>query len=81
LTEITVYIKPDCKQCDLTKALLDRLDIQYDTADIYQHLDHITGLGFRSAPVVETPTGAWAGFRPDLINTLTNRINEGETNG
>lgn len=77
-TAITVYTKPDCVQCDRTKALLDRRQIRYTTVDITQDptaLDYIKNtLGYQSAPVVvawpeNLPDPVdWYGFRPDLIN-------------
>jgi glutaredoxin-like protein NrdH len=76
--KVTVYTKPDCAQCDLTKAVLERNGIRYGTANIYDHLDHITSLGYRSAPVVETPDTSWAGFQPDRIKDLANRIKENQ---
>ena len=69
----TVYVKPACVQCDMTKRMLDKLEIDYDTVDITQNaeaLDKVLAMGFKSAPVVITDSDAWAGFQPDKINAL-----------
>lgn len=69
----TVYVKPACVQCDMTKRMLDKLDIQYDTVDITEDaeaLEKVLSMGFKSAPVVITDSDAWAGFQPDKINSL-----------
>lgn len=70
---ITVYTKPSCVQCDMTKRMLDRIGAEYDTVDITEDtaaMDMVLGLGFKSAPVVITDTDSWAGFNPDKINSL-----------
>jgi len=69
----TVYTKPSCVQCDMTKRMLDNLKVEYDTVDITEDssaLEMILSLGFKSAPVVITDTDSWAGFQPDKINSL-----------
>lgn len=69
----TVYVKPSCVQCDMTKRYMDKNGITYDTIDITQNqdaLDMILGMGFSSAPVVISDMGSWAGFQPDKINLL-----------
>lgn len=69
----TVYTKPSCVQCDMTKRYMDKNGIAYNTVDITQDpeaLDMILGMGFSSAPVVISEKGSWAGFQPDRINSL-----------
>lgn len=69
----TVYTKPSCVQCDMTKRYMDRHNIEYDTVDITQDteaLEMIMSLGFTSAPVVVSPQGNWAGFQPEKIDQL-----------
>ena len=70
---ITVYTKPQCVQCDATKRWLDNNDIAYTTVDISKDLDaldRIVALGFRAAPVVDSPVGSWSGFNPDKLSQL-----------
>ena len=69
----TVYTKPACVQCDMTKRYMDKNGIPYTTVDITQDpeaLEMILGMGFSSAPVVISEVGSWAGFQPDKINLL-----------
>lgn len=69
----TVYTKPSCVQCDMTKRYMDKLGIDYNTVDITEDeeaLDMIMELGFKSAPVVISDAGSWAGFQPEKINLL-----------
>ena len=68
-----VYTKPSCVQCDMTKRMLDKLGIEYDTVDISENpeaLDKLIELGYRAAPVVITDNDSWAGFQPDKITEL-----------
>ena len=69
----TVYTKPACVQCDMTKRYMDKNGIEYTTVDITKDpeaLEMILGMGFQSAPVVISEAGNWAGFQPDKINLL-----------
>lgn len=69
----TVYSKPACVQCDMTKKMLDKNGIEYSVVDITQDLsayDKIVGMGFMSVPVVISGDQSWAGFQPDKINAL-----------
>jgi glutaredoxin-like protein NrdH len=69
----TVYTKPSCVQCDMTKRMLDRMGVEYETVDITEDsaaMEMVLGLGFKSAPVVITDNDSWAGFNPDKINSL-----------
>lgn len=70
---VTVYVKPSCVQCDATKRMMNKLNIEYQTVDIYENPDALPMLlekGFQSAPVVMTDDDAWSGFQPDKINKL-----------
>jgi glutaredoxin-like protein NrdH len=75
---VRVYTKPNCKQCDLTKAKLDAEDIPYEVADltIPENLEAAKALGFMSAPVVMVGEDGWAGFRPDKLNELATRFED-----
>jgi glutaredoxin-like protein NrdH len=69
----TVYTKPACVQCDMTKRYMDKNGIEYNTIDITKDpeaLDMILGMGFSSAPVVISEKGSWAGFQPEKIDLL-----------
>ena len=69
----TVYTKPACVQCDMTKKYMDKNGIEYTTVDITQDeeaFQMILNLGFKSAPVVISAAGSWAGFQPEKIDQL-----------
>jgi glutaredoxin-like protein NrdH len=71
---VTVYTKPQCIQCDMTKRLMDKIGVEYNTVDIVENpeeLDKLIALGYRAAPVVITDSGeSFAGFQPDKITAL-----------
>ncbi len=73
----TVYTKPNCVQCDMTKRLMDKIGVEYTTVDIVENpeeLDKLIKMGYRAAPVVvvtsETSIESWAGFQPEKITAL-----------
>lgn len=69
----TVYTKPNCVQCDMTKRLMDKMGIEYNTVDIMENpdqLEMLITLGYKSAPVVFAKGDSWAGFNPDKIAGL-----------
>jgi glutaredoxin-like protein NrdH len=70
----TVYTKPQCVQCDMTKRLMDKIGVTYDTVDIVdnpEEMQKLIEMGYRAAPVVMTADGeSWAGFQPEKINQL-----------
>lgn len=70
---ITVYSKPACVQCTATTRALDAKGLSYNVIDLTQDdqaMSHVTGLGYRQAPVVEANGDHWSGFRPDMIARL-----------
>ena len=79
-TRYTVYTKPDCPQCDKTKAYFDAKAITYTAVDITEvpaALEYITEeLGYSQAPVVVSNTDDqdhWSGLRRDkLVQALMN---------
>jgi glutaredoxin-like protein NrdH len=69
----TVYIKPNCVQCDQTKRMLIKNGVEFSTVDITtdtEAYDKVVAMGFMSAPVVITDTDSWSGFQPDKINSI-----------
>jgi glutaredoxin-like protein NrdH len=70
---IVVYTKPACVQCDATKRLLAKLELDFETVDITQDataFDMLIEKGFQAAPVVNAGDDWWAGFNPEKINGL-----------
>jgi glutaredoxin-like protein NrdH len=70
---IIVYSNPNCVQCEQTKRFLTVKGIEFE-AKMIQDSPEIMPLieenGYRSAPVVVTPTSSWSGFRLDKLNSL-----------
>jgi glutaredoxin-like protein NrdH len=70
----TVYTKDNCVQCDMTKRLMDKIGVKYETINISENpaeLDKLIEMGYRAAPVVITDDGeSFAGFQPDKITAL-----------
>jgi glutaredoxin-like protein NrdH len=53
--------------------MLDKNGVEYTTIDITENQEaynKVVGMGFMSAPVVISGDQSWAGFQPDLINSL-----------
>lgn len=76
---VTVYTKPACVQCNATYRALDKKGIIYNSVDISQDeeaLERLRALGYQQAPVVETPTDNWSGFRPDKIEELAQQLSQ-----
>lgn len=75
---IRVYAKPQCQQCDMTKRLLDREGVSYVIEDLTEegNLAAAKALGHTSAPVVVVGEESWAGFQPQKINALIERVKE-----
>lgn len=68
-----ILTAPFCKQCDVTKQKLDKMQIEYDSVDLTQDesaMEMAKGLGYRAAPVVIWGNEHWSGFRPDLIDKM-----------
>lgn len=69
----TVYTLPSCVQCDSTKRLLARQNIEYNEVDLSQDKDAyelVKSLGYQSAPVVISGDDHWSGFRLDRIMSI-----------
>jgi glutaredoxin-like protein NrdH len=70
---LTVYSKPGCVQCTATMRALADAGIPYRVVDLAGDpvaLEHVKGIGFLQAPVVEGAGEPWSGFRPDRIDEL-----------
>lgn len=69
MTKATLYTKPGCVQCKMTKKDLMKKGIPFDEIDItedHDALSFVLGLGYKQAPVVVIGQTHWSGFRPDM---------------
>jgi glutaredoxin-like protein NrdH len=77
MKKVTVYTLPACVQCDSTKRYLDKKGVIYDTVDLSKSkkaMKYVTELGYTQAPVVETETKHWSGFRMGELDNLVRMI-------
>ena len=77
---VTVYSKPVCVNCTATKRAFDTAGISYAEVDLTQDatmLAKVKALGYTQAPVVMAGAEHWAGFRPDKIKEIAEKVNIG----
>lgn len=72
---VTVYVKPNCPGCALTKSHLAKLGIAFTEEPIDDQVrEAALELDLSSAPIVCANVGGveqfWSGFRPDRISAL-----------
>ncbi|MDG4477480.1 glutaredoxin-like protein NrdH [Streptococcus parasuis] len=70
---VTIYSKNDCVQCKMTKKFLDQHKVEYNEINLDEQpefIDHVKGLGFSAAPVIETDNDVFSGFQPGKLKTL-----------
>ena len=71
--EITVYSKENCVQCNATYRALGKMALEYTVVmleDRPELAEQFREEGFMQAPIVDTGTEKWSGFRPDKIKAL-----------
>ena len=73
---LTIYSKPNCIQCEMTKMWLNQNKIQFESVDVSEHpekLEEIKLNGFQQLPVVTLDKyfeNAWSGFNVDRLEEL-----------
>jgi glutaredoxin-like protein NrdH len=70
---VTVYTLPSCVQCDSTKKVLDKNNIEYSVVNLAEDeraYEMVKALGYQAAPVVIAGDSHWSGFRPDMLGAL-----------
>lgn len=73
MAKATLYTKPGCVQCKMTRKDLTRRGVPFDEVDItedHDALSFVVGLGYKQAPVVVVGDTHWSGFRPDKVRGL-----------
>lgn len=72
--KVVLYSMNNCMQCMMTKCVLNSEGIAYREINLDESpesREYVKNeLGFMAAPVIETDTDAWFGFRPDKIMAL-----------
>ena len=73
MMKITVWTKPNCSQCEMTKKQFDKRGIIYQEKRLDRSpkaVERFLELGLLAAPIVETDRKQWSGFRLENINSL-----------
>jgi glutaredoxin-like protein NrdH len=73
---IIVYSNPNCSACEQTKRFLTVKGIEFESKmiqDSPEVMPLIEEKGYKSAPIVVTPTDSWSGFRLDKLNSLVHQ--------
>lgn len=71
--KITVWTLPNCVQCNQTKREFDKRGIKYSVRELNRNpkaVERFLELGLQAAPIVETDTKRWSGFRLEKIKSL-----------
>jgi glutaredoxin-like protein NrdH len=81
--QVTVYTTPSCQQCEMTKKVLTRGNVEFDVVDLSANpeaLEYVTKeLGHTAAPVVQAGTQHWSGFRLGALDNLTKAIHSDDS--
>ncbi|HFI0252086.1 TPA: glutaredoxin-like protein NrdH [Streptococcus suis] len=70
---VTIYSKNDCVQCKMSKKFLDQHNVAYTEINLDEqpeYIEHVKGLGFSAAPVIETANEVFSGFQPAKLKAL-----------
>lgn len=70
---VTVWVLPNCVQCNQTKKEFDKLGIQYRVRELNRNpkaVQRFLEMGLTAAPIVETDDRRWSGFRLNRIRSL-----------
>jgi glutaredoxin-like protein NrdH len=70
---VIVYTTPNCVQCNATKKHLERRGIEFDVVDLSENQDKLKefmSMGMTTAPIVDTGTRMWSGYRPADIDAI-----------
>ena len=74
---VTVWTKPNCVQCMQTLRVMDQEGIKYQTRRLDKSVkaaERFKEMGLMSAPIVETDTKRWSGFRVEKIRSLAKHL-------
>lgn len=74
---ITLWEKPNCAQCEMTKKQFDKRGIIYQVKRLDRSpkaVDRFLELDLTAAPIVETDDRRWSGFRLNRIESLEHHL-------
>lgn len=67
---VIIYTLPNCPQCQMTKRFFQQAQVSFREIDLSQAKQErllLQAQGYRTVPVVKTPTDEWFGFRLDYL--------------
>ena len=67
---VTIYSKPNCKQCEFSKKYLNDKGIEFKEINVFEDNEALTMLrdqGYAQLPVVDIDGEFHTGFRPDVL--------------
>ena len=75
---ITVYTKPNCMACEMTKRFLDEAGADYEISEVTRHdLKIFEVMGYKSLPIVRVGEETkFSGFQPDKLESLVSMGNK-----
>lgn len=68
---VIVYTAPNCQPCRATKRWLVDNRVPFEERNAADHIEELRAGGYREAPVVIAGSEGWGGFRPDLLQRLS----------
>ena len=74
---ITVWELPNCVQCATTKRVMEQEGIKFRTRRLDKSpkaIERFKEMGLLQAPIVETDTKRWSGFRITKIRSLAQHL-------
>ena len=75
--DITIYTTPNCMQCEQTKKMFARKNVEFNLIDLTEDpiaKEMVKEMGYTSAPVVVASDRNWSGFKYDKIEALINEV-------
>ena len=79
---IVLWTKPGCSQCETTARQFDKRGIIYKTRKLTpKAVDRFIELGLTAAPIIETDSRRWSGFRLDKIKSLEQHLKSERAHG
>ena len=75
--KITVWVLPNCVQCNQTKKEFDKLGIEYQVRELNRNpraVERFIELGLLAAPIIESDDRRWSGFRLNRIRSLSEHL-------
>lgn len=70
---VTIYSKNNCVQCKMSKKFLEEHGVAFTEINLDEQpefIEHVKGLGFSAAPVIETEQEVFSGFQPGKLKAL-----------